>query len=538
MPVSRGKDLERTTFGRANKAAGPIAGLAVLLSLTAIVTAPLVRGGYPRADQLDFVFRLRTLDYGFGDLLAHLDWNRSVIFWSANAPDSLLFRPLSYLLSGGLVLVSGDRFWISVVVNCALHLAVLGCLFTILFRSTRSVVTAVGLSATLTTSPFALELVAWTHIPGYLAFALLVAVFGLTAQRGLIDQSFRAVLWGAGALALSSFFYELGSFLAVLFAFCLVLWRFLGGWCLISDLSSKKFCLLVLTFIGAAALMPAASAVNYLIVYGSGDGAVGGLPVVFNGFIPVLLLGIWTGQWLVPLAFRLEWGTRLNWIVEEWNSESLGAWLQLGLAAFLISAILILLGWKWRRSGRRMVPAFAFLIGAPTSYALLVAAGRTSDRDSLLQLLRINNYYLYFFIVLVLVSAAFFVSKPTDPQESGSSTFERRLTVLIGAFAAGSAALTLPAAVHLANHAPGDVISNEHVLYERSLQILDGRTTPVLIDTTDCGLQSYPWLLDLDGQPFMGGAGISSLDALLMGRTTLTNWNSSLDSIRLCPEER
>lgn len=537
MTVGRGKDFERSTFGRANKAPGPIAGLTVVLGLTAVVTAPLIRGGYPRADQLDFVFRLRTLDYGFGDLLAHLDWNRSVIFWSANAPDSLLFRPLSYLLSGGLVLVSGDRFWMTVVVNCAMHLAVVGCLYTILYRSTRSVVTAIGLSATLTASPFALELVAWTHIPGYLAFALFVAIFGLAAQRGLVDQSFGAVLWGAGALALSSFFYELGSFLAILFAFCLVLWRFLGGWRLISDLSTKRFCMLVLTFIGAAALMPAASAVNYLIVYGSREGAVGGLPIVFNGFIPALLLGIWTGQWLVPLAFRLAWGTRLNWIVEEWNSESLSAWLQLGLAVVLISALLILLGWKWRRSGRRIIPAFAFLFGAPTSYALLVAAGRASDRDGLLQLLRINNYYLYFFIVLVLVSAAFFVAQPTDPQESSRSSFERRLTILIGAVAACSAALTLPAALHLANHAPGDVIANEHVLYERAMRILDRRTTPVLIDTTDCGLQPYPWLLDLDGQPYMGGAGISSLDALLMGRTTGTNWNSSLYSIRLCPEQ-
>ena len=510
-----------------------VAGLVGALLLSVGITTPLLSGGYPRADQLDFVYRLRIMEFDFADLVSHLDWNRSVVFWSAGSPDSLLFRPLSYLLNGYLVLSAGNAFWLPILVSILLHLGVVTCLYLLVFHATRSAWVAFGLVATLATSPFALELVAWTHLPGYLAFAFCVSLFCLIVQRALIAQNFGTALLGAGLISFSSFFYELGSFLALLFSICLILWRYLGGWPWLQALKSQKFWTLVLAYTVAGLFMPVVSAANYLFLYGANAGQQG-QEIHNNVEIVAAIAGIFGAQWLIPLAFTLVWGTRLNWIPEVWPNAHIFVWMQALFALVLVTCFFFLMAWQVRRAGRRLASGILFLLFAPAGYAVLLAGGRAPDFETLITVLRINNYYVYFFIVILVASVGFLRVSDAPSRTYGQMKFQIKILLLFGTSAVAIAALSLPMTVQLARSEPGEQVAREQLLYTKAVSMLDESAGLQLLDTSNCDLPLYPWLLDTNGKPLDDGLGLTSIDALLYGKTVQTNDSTEFQVYQLC----
>jgi hypothetical protein len=511
-------------------------GIFLVVSITLLVTLPLIDAGFPRADQLDYYFRLNYLwSPNVFEFLGHLDYNRSVIYWSEGLSDSLLFRPLSYLLLGVLTYLGDGRFWIQQIASILIHLSTLIILYISIFSATKRAIFSAMAVGILAVSPFALELVAWNHLPGYLAFALFVSLFCLLTQQGLRQGNVRKIFTGIILLTVSSFFYELGSALLFIFAFCLLTWRKQEIFPALSQMKSHDFNRLLSVSLLSSIIMPAISLINFSLSFDSFNLPLNESDSTESILVKLLLLlGIWFSQWLIPTAFTLEADTRLIWHISKLNIFSTKSILLIGNSILFLSTI----GVAFLRSHRRgrTLSSLLFITMSLLAYGGLIVIGRGNGIEHLLASLSLNVYYLYFFGVFLLCCPGFCLQKTTTVKPGQPHFFSNNeitwnlLTLLLFFYIF----LVMPETINLAKSFPGPTIKKEETIFKKSLEKLDEAKILSVIDTAGCNLTIYPWILNEVGKGYKIGEQLTAIDALLYKRTTLTSKTDSPHYIRVC----
>jgi len=364
--------------------------------------------GVPRADQVAYLHQAGQYD-GLWDILRHAPaWNRV-----QNAGDLVLYRPVLYLLLGGLFHFFRYDFFLWQAACLVLHLAtVLGVHALFLRGALRRTPLPFLLALFFGTSLLGAEMVLWNHMAGYLLFCTL-AVFSLVCLARRLETGGLPALAGCLALAvLAAFTYELGVALCGLLALGFAIRHGLGAKNPARAGSSDLFA--SLAFLLATLAYPAISLADLrlrgivLERAGEGQDILRTLPQALD--YAARQARFWLGGWLFPSAYEIQANSRALFVGLNARSPlfllnalaSLGFLVTLALRARALRAFLT--------AGRqtRLATLMGVLLFA-CAYCLVIAQGRAVPRG-LDYVLHINIYYSYMFC-LALVAGAGFVSR-------------------------------------------------------------------------------------------------------------------------------